>query len=288
MAGREFTGARFFDVTYPAYKPYADLMVSAVLAAVLAGQQAPVGPSDLVTWQEGTVGIVLSAPHGGGVRVPGSKDRVKGETIRDLNVAEVALLTGQKLTDLAGGKPYLVIAQFSRKDVDANRKPGEGYENDAAKAHYDAYHRALRAAVDECRAKYGRAILIDIHGQAKDPEAVVRGTRDGTAVARMIHDHGKGSVTGESSLFGALKKMGYKIIPDPADGELGEETFFDGGYITEHYGSHNADGIDAIQVEIGKQRVDSTLKFSRDLAAAIFGCYKAFVKPEPGHHSVGR
>lgn len=251
-------------------------MYSALFFLALA-QQPPVSPDDLVTWQQGSVGIVLSAPHGGGVRVAGSRDRVSGETVKDLNTAEVALLTGQRLTELAGGKPYLVIAQFSRKDADANRTAKEGYENDAAKRHYEAYHRALRFAVDECRAKYGRAILIDIHGQAREPEAVVRGTRDGASLRRMIGRFGVESASGPSSVFGALKKMGYKIIPDPAEGELGDETFFDGGFITEHYGSHNEDGIDTIQIEIGRQRVDATVKFSRDLATAVFGCYKAFV-----------
>lgn len=254
--------------------------MTAVLLSLLLAQALPVSSDDLVTWQEGSVGIILSAPHGGGVRISGSKDRTSGETVKDLNTAEVALLTAQRLTELAGGKPYVVVAQFSRKDADANRAPAEAYENSAAKRHYDAYHRALRAAVDACRERFGTALLIDIHGQAKEPEAVVRGTRNGASLTRMIRDHGVASVTGSSSLFGSLKKAGYRIIPDPKEGELGDETFFNGGFIVDHYGSHQADGVDAIQVEIGRFRNDSTTKFARDFAAAISSSYRQGVLPE--------
>lgn len=260
-----------------------------------------VRPADLVSAQRGDLPIILSAPHGGGVRVPGSMGRTRGVTVRDLRTAEAALLTAQRLTERLGGKPYYVIAQFSRKDADANRAPddGQAYENDAARAAYEAYHRALRAAVDECRERFGVAILIDLHGQARVPGAIVRGTRNGKTVESLLRRHGAEALTGPGSLFGRLKAAGYAVVPDvqaegngaegkagapqpepDADAPAGRETFLDGGYIVAAYGSHTDRGVDAIQVELGAQRSDDLLKLARTLGDCIAGFYESFVKPD--------
>jgi N-formylglutamate amidohydrolase len=236
---------------------------------------------DLLTTQRGSIPIILTAPHGGAIRVPGSADRTTGITVRDTHTAEIALLVAQRLTERLGQRPYVVIAQFSRKDADANRAPGEAYENDAAKAQYDAFHAAVRDAVDECRRLHGRAILLDIHGQARVPGAIVRGTRNGRSVAALRARHGDGAIEGPESLFGLLRAAGYATLPEPGTPEegLGRETFFDGGFIVEHYGSHQPAGIDAIQVEIGSQfRSPSPWTFARDLADAAARFYETFMQ----------
>lgn len=240
--------------------------------------------SDLVSVQRGSVAIIISAPHGGMVRVKGSKEREGGVKVRDVNTAEIALLTAQRITAELGAKPYVVIAQFSRKDADANRSEAEGVENDAARAQWRAYHAAMREFVDECRRVHGRAIVIDIHGQVRRPEAIVRGTRNGQTVKALVEKYGVAALAGPDSVFGRLKAMGYAVIPElNADEDAaeegfapGRETFFDGGYIVAHYGSQNADGVDAIQVEIGAQRSNSTLKLARDLGDAIAHFARAY------------
>jgi N-formylglutamate amidohydrolase len=247
----------------------------------------PVRPVDLVTIQRGTIPIIITAPHGGSVRVPGSRDRAKGVTVRDVNTAEIAQLVAQRLTAQLGAKPYVVVAQFSRKDADANRAPDEAYENDAAKTQYDAFHGAVRAFIDECRRDHTNAILIDLHGQVREPKAIVRGTRNGQTVSALLKRHGQPALAGPKSIFGALKAAKYDVLPDIDAGKadepepgVGRETFFDGGYIVAHYGSQNADGIDAIQIELGAMRSDRPWQTSRDLADAIAGFYRAFVAPE--------
>lgn len=52
-----------------------------------------------------------------------------------------------------------------------------------------------------------------------------------------------------TSLPGLLKKRGWKVHPDPFDGQ--EQAGFTGGYIVKTYGSHRPDGIDAMQWELG-------------------------------------
>ncbi len=266
-------------------------------------------PAALLTTQRGTLPIILSAPHGGSVRVPGSKDRTTGITVRDDMTAELALLVAQRLTTKLGAKPSFVIAQFSRKDADANRAPDspDAFENDAAKAQYDAYHAALRALVGEARAahpgpdgKSPRALLIDLHGQKREPDAIVRGTRDGKSVAHLISRDGLAALTGPDSICGRLRTLGYRVLPEdePEPGPLNpaepkpspphanprhplNESFFDGGYIIARYGAASPDGIDAIQLELGRMRSTDTLKLSRDLADAIAAFYERYVADKP-------
>ncbi|CAN5790414.1 hypothetical protein BH11PLA1_BH11PLA1_16290 [soil metagenome] len=234
-------------------------------------------PGALTTAIRGRIPIIISAPHGGMVRVPGSRDRASGVTVRDVNTAEIALLVSQRLTERLGGKPYVVIAQFSRKDADANRARGEACETDAARREYDAYHATLRAFVDECRATGQPALLVDLHGQVRAPEAAVRGTRDGKSLSALRARAGDEAIIGPKSLFGRLKAAGIPIVPDPdaprgpdeANAPLGLERYFNGGYITDHYGAHNADGIDALQIELGAMRSDAPWKTARTLGDAI-------------------
>ncbi|MBY0263693.1 MAG: N-formylglutamate amidohydrolase, partial [Phycisphaerales bacterium] len=247
-------------------------------------EPAPViaaAPGELVSVQHGTLPIILSAPHGGTARVPGSTDRTAGVVVRDVLTAQVALLVAQRLTEKLGAKPSFVVAQFSRKDADANRSRAEGVENEAAGAQYDAYHRSLRALVDRARLEHPAAILIDIHGQARVPDAIVRGTRNGKTVAALVRRRGETALSGPDSLFGRLKAAGYRVLPeiDPErpDQNTQPETFFDGGDIVGTYGSQNEGGIDAIQVELGGMRSDNPMKTARDLADAIAAFYLAHV-----------
>jgi N-formylglutamate amidohydrolase len=229
-----------------------------------------VAPSieNLITTQRGDLPIIITAPHGGVLRVPGSVDRTSGITVRDTNTAEIALLTSQRIGARLGAMPWLVVAQFSRLDADANRDAKEAYENEHGRAAYEAFHAAVDRAAREAVARYGLVIVVDLHGQKRIPGAVVRGTRNGKAVDDILARHGAEAISGTHSIFGRLKAAGYSIVPDPAADELGEERLFEGGYITAYYGTFMP-GVDAIQIELGSEyRVDSW-KTAHDLGNAI-------------------
>lgn len=269
------------------------LLPLSVAAAALAAPEGPapakpapaveaVLPTDLVSAQRGNVGILLVAPHGGTAAIEGAPERKSGVRVRDQDTSEIAWIAATRLTGLLGAKPYVVVAQFHRKYADVNRSPEEGVESEAARVHYDAFHRAVRAYVDEIRARFGRGILIDVHLQGRVPDAIVRGTRNGKTVSALLARHGVAALVGDDGLFGLLAKEQYAIIPaldtSGAPADLGKETFFDGGYDVAHYGSHNADGIDAIQVEIGTRLAGARLvSTARDLATALATFHRAHV-----------
>jgi N-formylglutamate amidohydrolase len=215
--------------------------------------------------------IVMAAPHGGRESIPGVAPR-RGVGVpqftaqRDNNTAELAEKSAVRLAARLGAKPFLVIARFERKQVDANRPAAAAYEAAEAKPFYDAYHAALAAAVAEVRRRWGAGLLLDIHGQGMERDTIFRGTDNGSSVVALGRKH-RASVTGATSILGQMAARGYRVEPA---GEHRERRYA-GGYTTRTYGSHRDGGIDAIQLEFGTNlRAKANLeRTADDLAGAI-------------------
>ena len=263
------------------------MLLPAALSIALAAD--PVLPEDMakfVTVQKGTIPIILSAPHGGkrpiaDVPLRKGKDIPLFATVLDTNTSELAEKTSAQIAKRLGGKPWLVIPHFGRGYIDANRPAAAAYESPNAKPYYDAYHEALSTACRDVKTKYGRGLLLDIHGQAAFPKAICRGTRNGKSVTLLLERSGRDALIGKQSILGKLEREGYEVLPKcsaPADTK--EEARFDGGHITGTYGSHTAYAIDAIQLEFGgnyrsREALDKT---ASDLADAVAAFYEAYLK----------
>jgi N-formylglutamate amidohydrolase len=127
----------------------------------------------------------------------------------------------------------------------------------------------LREAHDRISREWGRGLLLDIHGQGTEVEAIYRGTGNGKTVVSLTQRFGMEALTGPKSIFNQLERMGYRVLPSTA--EPHKEQRYVGGYIVQTYGSHRGRGIDAIQLEIGtKLRARINLeRTGTDLAEAI-------------------
>jgi N-formylglutamate amidohydrolase len=253
------------------------------LAAVLAPAAALA--SDLVHVQAGDLPIILTAPHGGRGDVPGCEARTpvgsRFVTSVDLNTDILALGIADGLRRLTGHEPYVVTAKFHRRYIDANRRPDEAYGSPACQAVYDAYHAAVRGFVDVARAKFGHAMLFDVHGQAAYPDSILRGTRHGAAVKSLLARAGASAVTGPDSVFGRFAAMGYRIAPSndlPPDTR--ETPRYTGGYTVALYGAAHAQGIDAMQLEFGRNLRDHAVvaKTAADTASAIAAFYEHYLR----------
>ena len=77
-----------------------------------------------------------------------------------------------------------MMAKFKRQFVDPNRPPEVAVDSSAARPYYDYYHQAVRRFIEEVRASPA-GLLVDIHGQKKDPTVVMRGTQNGRTVTRL-------------------------------------------------------------------------------------------------------
>lgn len=221
-------------------------------------------PTTLVSATSGDLPVLLTAPHGGRLRVPGVETRTgagvpakRGAKTNfslafDRNSDLVALALADEIEARTGKRPYLVVAGFSRRYADANRPPAEAYESPLARPVYDEYHGAVAAYRTEILARFGRGILIDLHGHGGDPVALIRGTADWQTVRNLVETFGKDAVTGPGGLLGPLAGLeGLKLVPLNDDNDARENPSLNGGYTVRHYGSFAGGNFDAIQFELG-------------------------------------
>ena len=237
----------------------------------------------LLTVRKGTLPIVVSAPHGGRLAIPGAEERTgtgveKFVTVNDTNTDQLAEKLAAAIKKELGGEPYVVIAHFQRKFVDANRPPEGGYESDFTKPVYAAYHKALKEACDDIQKQWGRGLVLDLHGQAAKADTIFRGTNDLKTVARLTDRFGRKAVTGPDSVLGVLAKKGYTVFP-ANDADEKEDKRFNGGYIAKTYGGSSGTGLDALQLELGgdhrsRKNLDA---FAADLAAGVKAFTKAYL-----------
>jgi N-formylglutamate amidohydrolase len=248
-------------------------VLSILLSAQVLGTERRAA-DNLVTIESGMLPIILSAPHGGRDVIPGVAVRqgvgvAQFATGRDHNTGELAERIAAKLQERLGAKPFLVIANFDRKYLDANRPHEGAYEAEEARPYYEAYHRALGEHCDHVRKLWGQGLLLDLHGQSSEAQAIFRGTDNLRSVSDLERRFGKAALSGAQSILGLLERSGYRIIPSKSDGE--REQRYSGGYTTRTYGSHRGTGIDAIQLEFGSHlRSRANLeRTANDVAGAI-------------------
>jgi N-formylglutamate amidohydrolase len=264
--------------------------VAFLLLSVGGRAEPPPRTDDFVTIQKGTLPIILSAPHGGRLKVPGVPERLgKGianfQTVLDDFTAEIAELVAVRLENQLAGKPWLVIARFERKYLDVNRPRELAYESEQARPYYDAYHEALAAACKAVHKKFGRGLLLDIHGQGLFPDAICRGTQNGKTVQVLRDRYGWYALTGKRGLLGVLERGGYTILPAcSAAPNTKEEPLFAGGHIVATYGSHTSYAIDAVQLELGNRLREKGkagyTKTAADLADAIITFHDEYLKDD--------
>ncbi len=233
---------------------------------------------DLLIIRDGDLPILITAPHGGKLDLPGVPVRT-GEGLskgpagffagRDTGTEELALRVVELLDQKLPGSPSCVISRVHRKYVDFNRPPEIAVEHSKAREVYDSFHHAARSSVNRIRKSHSRGLLIDLHGQGSSAATAYRGTSNGVTVEHLRRAFGEAAHTGEHSLMGLLAVKGWKVHPDPGTGR--EQSGFTGGFIVRTYGSSKADGIDAIQLELGidYRRAEAREKSAGALASAI-------------------
>jgi N-formylglutamate amidohydrolase len=223
----------------------------------------------MVDSSKGTLPLILTVPHDGGDFLGMVPVRKTGALVRDAGTAELAQRVASVLQARTGKRPYLVIARFSRKYLDANRTEQEAMESEEAMPAYRAYHDQIAAYVAEVKARYPNgSLLVDVHGQSQDPDTTFRGTRAGVTTRALLGRHGQAAIQGVSSIVGVLAAKGYAVNP-PVDAQsLGEDPRYSGGFTVFQYGSHKTWGIDAIQLEFGKNH-RAQERLAQDFAEAL-------------------
>jgi hypothetical protein len=274
-------------------------MATLLGAALSASATAEFTTQNFVTFQRGEVPVILTAPHGGSGAPPGVADRTHPEANKssDTMTLELTRDVATHLEGLLGGRPFVVLAEFHRQFIDANRAdtsvPGNAaslaanlsYNDADARVVYQAYHARIREFIDEIHADFGvDGVLLDIHGQNRFPTTIYRGTNDGASACGL----GAAGLAGPASILGRLAAAGYDVFP-PVGAPLGDPSEstggLNGGHTVEFYGTcfggSEPGDIDAIQLENGLHLRHSpgSANYARALANAIADFYAAFVDP---------
>ncbi len=262
------------------------LLLKPLLSVILAAFTLYAQAAEPIQTESGEMPIIITAPHGGVENVPGCTERsIVGTRFvnrPDAYTNRLARGIADELKRLTGKAPYLVMANFHRKYIDANRVAEEAYAVPGCAAAYDAYHAAIRRHINEIRTRFPHAMLFDVHGQTAYREAILRGTRYGTTVRSLLARAGAAAVTGPDSVFGRFAAMGYAIVPenDTVPTDRVEVPNYSGGHTVNRYGSHRPDGIDAIQLEYGRDLREGAMldKTAKDTAQAIAVFYRRFLE----------
>jgi hypothetical protein len=214
----------------------------------------------------GTMPVILTCPHDGSEAPPSVRERTDDATPSgcDFNIGrdvETALITeslAQKILDITGISPYVVIARFQRKFIDANRKSTCAFTDADALPFYDEYHNRITGYVDQIlQQNGGQGFLFDIHGTPvieDDPADIYLGTVNG---ATLLPGFERRNIFMQHGLHGlmtwARRKTGigglgpvFKYRVSPADETLTETKAVNGGFTIRHHGA----SINSIQIEI--------------------------------------
>ena len=200
----------------------------------------------LVSRHHGTLPVILTCPHGGDEKPSEVTDERTGEGIPsdcnfepsgDRETRTITTGVAQQLLEIFGEAPYVVIAEFHRKYIDANRSAGPipncAFEHPEAQQYYDEYHNTIREFINEIRADNGGlGLLFDIHGTAgiaEDPADLYLGTVGGDTIKRLLKADPH-ALSRRRSLRGFLTAAGHVVSPT-------EHAKLRGGFTVRTYGS---------------------------------------------------
>ncbi len=244
-------------------------LLSLLLCISLPGAAFGYDAPGMVVSARGSLPLILTVPHDGAEALDALPARTQGTVVRDAGTRELAERVASLLEARLGKRPYLVIARFSRKFLDANRAEQDAMESQDALPAYRAYHGQITAYISEIKAKFpAGSLLVDVHGQSGEPGTTFRGTRAGLTTKTLLERFGPAALQGEKSITGALAARGYPVHPAVGAESLREDPRYAGGYTVATYGSHQPQGIDAIQLEFGRNHRANT-RLAEDLADAL-------------------
>lgn len=141
---------------------------------------------------------------------------------------------------VAGGLGTIARVVADGEEIYEHRlRFGAGLER--VKLLYHPFHHALQSLLDQTRAKFGYAILIDCHSMPSSLSTQTPGFRPDFVIGDRYGASCHSGLT--EALNDILAGLGFEVSLNRP---------YAGGFITEHYGRPN-DGLHAIQLELNRQ-----------------------------------
>ena len=248
---------------------------------ILTQDLYPVGKyqfdAGFVEYTQGNLPLIISVPHGGYEKPENIPERM-GQVAKnqDIYTIEIAYEMIQRINNLSGKIPYVIINHLHRTRLDANRNIEEAARGDTnAEKIWLAYHFRINRAKNEILEQYGKGIFIDLHGHRHEADRLELGyllsgeelrldkdlldeglLNEFTSIRHLLENNSLGLsftelIQGTYSLGALLSAKGQVCVPGnnllyPEPNEF----FFSGGYNITRHGSSYGGTIDGIQIEI--------------------------------------
>lgn len=211
--------------------------------------------SKYLTYGRGKTNVVISAPHGGGIKPKHIPDRKYGNKGQDTYTRRII----QRVLELSNEKPYFVYADIHRSKLDLNRGIEEAAQgNKEMEAVWKEWNTILPSYLEEAVSNYGKCLYIDLHSQnnnsyfqigyglkvkdyldIKNHRVVTsRSTMYALKGSRKSEFH---PLFGNYSFPWSIESRGFKVLV-PKE----EDKYLNGGRNILHY---SGDGVGAIQIE---------------------------------------
>ncbi|CAD5125003.1 DgyrCDS13243 [Dimorphilus gyrociliatus] len=269
------------------------------------------GQDSLTTYYVGNMNLIITVPHNGQKAPVNISDRTKGctdqnnncvwsnncspqsssckaITIGDGYTKNIAMKCYNRVHELTGLYPHMIISELRRVKMDPNREINEATFGDPIAIQvYNDFH----GFIDQAKNSFSEhGLLIDMHGQTHPEQWIelgyliskhklVNNILDPSTSSIKSLNSRFNNISFESLLRGSnsfgklLNDYSYNVVPSPNNPDpTASGNYYSGGFITKTYGSSNCGNTDAIQIEAPKSiRFNSSIrnKFARDLGDVI-------------------
>ncbi|WP_157960832.1 hypothetical protein [Nubsella zeaxanthinifaciens] len=260
-------------------------------------------------WTEFVVGdlpIVISVPHGGAINLPdvGTRDCKGAVTVTDTRTIELVKEIEKAFLAKYKARPYIIICNLSRKNIDQNREMEEGTcGNKAMEKPWNQFHNYIDTAIALATKKFGKAIYIDLHGhghtkqrfelgytisadELRDLDAKNTKVAAKSSVANILASDKSLDIEQlliGSNAFGTLiANEGFSAVPSKQDkAPLEEDKYFNGGYNTRRYTSTQYPNVFGWQIESnykGVRDAEGRPAFAKAFAEVMGDYFKTYLK----------
>ena len=259
-------------------------------------------------WTEFIVGdlpLIISVPHGGAVTLPDALRDCKGAvTVTDSRTIELAKEIEKAFVAKYNARPFIIISNISRKNVDQNRDMAEGTcGNKAMEKPWNQFHDYIDTALALATKKFGKAIYIDLHGHGHTKQRLEVGyllkaeelraldAKDNKQVAKSSVANLLASdknldleqlLVGPNAFGTLMAQQGIDAVPSKQDkAPLEDDKYFNGGYNTVRYTSNKYPNVFGWQIEShykGVRDAEGRPAFAKAFVDVMGSYFKTYLK----------
>lgn len=272
-----------------------------------SAQQIIYGANDYIEYQVGTLPLVISVSHGGELEPSSIPDRTCNNPVyaMDAFTIETAIEIKNKLFELTGCYPHLIVSHLRRNKLDPNRNLSEAAcgNGEAITAWFD-FHGFIADAREAANLEYNdQTFFVDLHGHGNPIQRIELGyllyddeleLPDNTlntstyvnysSILNLVQNNVSSSTHAQllrgSEAFGTLlSDLNYPSVPSQSIPFPGLNTnYFSGGYITVNHTSYNSDVvINGFQMELNYDNIRDTPNHRQAFANAFSQAFIQFM-----------